>query len=198
MLPSGCGILFTLHFKWCAHSSLVTKCVFCYCCTKKQMHSTIRVILFRSFHLLKAGEVDTRVEMTVRFFNKNETYEFRNQYTCIYCEFVWKRVAIKLHDGRKMRYGIHPVDFHGKSSVKSNITCHIAHTCVRYTLAICGNSIRVQQIAWRWTFSSIQLTYFTLTHSLYAISFICMCVFVSQLFKSYRRSMCSQSTCVFI
>lgn len=58
-----------------------------------------------------------------------------------------ERVAIKLHDGRKMRYGIHPVDFHGKSSVKSNITCHIAHTCVRYTRAICGNSIRVQQIA---------------------------------------------------
>lgn len=49
-----------------------------------------------SLFLLKAGEVHTKDEMTVDFVNKNETYEFQNQYTCIYCEIVCVCVLVSL------------------------------------------------------------------------------------------------------
>lgn len=57
------------------------------------------------------------------FFSSNKTYGFQNQFTCIYCEFV-ERVEVS---ARKVHSSL---DFGGKSSMKSNITCHIAHTGV--------------------------------------------------------------------
>lgn len=55
----------------------------------------------------------------------NKTYGIRNQFTCIYCEFV-ERLQHQLQ-GEVHSFVVY---WWKKTSMKSNITCHIAHVCV--------------------------------------------------------------------